>query len=311
MYREGNSKLDSFKQNEMSEITKTVASHIKNRNSNNESISPVDQKLNSKYSPKFKIENCFYQDTNHGIDIQGYIRNAKLQSKANLKQSREKEMPEKYGGFIISQMKLGPTDEKRYGVTLNLSNQNNADCDSDIKDGGTDTANLEGSPNQKNTISDNETAAHKIIKIVSKNQRGNPNPKAALKTMTTSSNEYNVAKTLMKNVTSDSKDTTLSGVGIKIDMNRLSQLNEAPQYKKKANTAYDGFKRRHINGVINEIKAKNHSSLEYSEQDVKPNADTENIKNLSDIENLYKANEEIIMSNVEYFTKSNIPMMHN
>ena len=63
-----------------------------------------------------------------------------------------------------------------------------------------------------------------------------------LKTITTSSNEYRFGKTIAKNITSDSKDSTLSGVGIKIDMQRLNRLSEAPKYKKKSSTAYNGFK---------------------------------------------------------------------
>lgn len=58
---------------------------------------------------------------------------------------------------------------------------------------------------------------------------------------------------------------------------------------------------------------KHRSSVEYTEYEkqIKQISDAENMRNLLDIDNLYKSNDYALMSNTLYSNKSNIPMMHN
>ena len=150
-------------------------------------------------------------------------------------------LSDNYKPIHVSQIQATSSDERRYIVSSHfgdMEEQQDTKVDDQNKNNPED-------PNYSE-IKEEQTALQEKINKISDEYHDENRDKIhnVLKTITTSSNEYRIGRTIAKNITSDSKDSTLSGIGIKIDMQRLNRLNEAPEYKKKSSTAYDGLKRR-------------------------------------------------------------------
>ena len=235
-------KVDVEKYNSNNQITKTVTSKLKPNKINSDNTSPIDHFNNEGDFSSLKFDSKFnHPSKQYGIDIHGYINNAKFQKQIENNRFHQMKLSDNYKPIHVSQIQATSSDERRYIVSSHfgdMEEQQDTKVDDQNKNNPED-------PNYSE-IKEEQTALQEKINKISDEYHVENRDKIhnVLKTITTSSNEYRIGRTIAKNITSDCKDSTLSGIGIKIDMQRLNRLNEAPEYKKKSSTAYDGLKRR-------------------------------------------------------------------
>ena len=241
--------MDVEKHNSNFKNIKTVTSTLKPNQINSENTSPIDHFANEGDFSSLKFDNKFsHPNKQYGIDINGYINNDKLHKQTENDRSHQMKLSDYYKPIHVSQIQAISSDERRYKLSSRFGEvQEDQDSKLDV--------------DHKNYCEDPQTAQDLNFFAIKEeqnllqekankemldeyNDENTDKIHHVLKTITTSSNEYRVRRTIDKNVTSDSKDSTLSGIGIKIDMQRLNRLNEAPEFKKKSSTAYDGLKRR-------------------------------------------------------------------